>query len=481
MSKLLLNQQIWLFVQYNKMFNETSTVLVALSGGPDSVALVLLLKEIQELYCNQFKIHLAHLNHLLRGKESENDEEFVHNFAAQNNLPLTIDRLAVAEIAKGANLEATARELRYQFLQKTAQSIGTSIIATAHNLNDQAETFLMRLIRGSGVSGLSGIKPILKVNYFKSNLSYPTVNLIRPLLSTSRSEIEKYLLEKKQMACIDSSNFSTKLTRNKIRLEILPKLLEINPQAISAIARTSEQLRAWQELLNNKTNNLIIDKNNAENKEVNEIRLNVKELSDLPSILRQQKIRDAIEQLQGSLKRLTSTHIAAVDSLLSANKSGKKIELPNKLLALREFNQLVFKYKDESDVTKQEKFTVDLLLGQSFENKIFTISYENYVDDPNRINNFSKDYFALVDLEAKGNKLKVRFRHPGDSYQVVNHKGVEKVKDLMLEKRIALSQRAFWPLVTSVEDEIIWSPRLGLATKFAANSKTRHFAIIIAK
>ncbi|MBL8192882.1 MAG: hypothetical protein JNM06_03580, partial [Blastocatellia bacterium] len=83
MSKLLLNQQIWLFVQYNKMFNETSTVLVALSGGPDSVALVLLLKEIQELYCNQFKIHLAHLNHLLRGKESENDEEFVHNFAAQ--------------------------------------------------------------------------------------------------------------------------------------------------------------------------------------------------------------------------------------------------------------------------------------------------------------------------------------------------------------------------------------------------------------
>lgn len=481
MSKLLLNQQIWLFVQYNKMFNETSTVLVALSGGPDSVALVLLLKEIQELYCNQFKIHLAHLNHLLRGKESENDEEFVHNFAAQNNLPLTIDRLAVAEIAKGANLEATARELRYQFLQKTAQSIGTSIIATAHNLNDQAETFLMRLIRGSGVSGLSGIKPILKVNYFKSNLSYPTVNLIRPLLSTSRSEIEKYLLEKKQMACIDSSNFSTKLTRNKIRLEILPKLLEINPQAISAIARTSEQLRAWQELLNNKTNNLIIDKNNAENKEVNEIRLNVKELSDLPSILRQQKIRDAIEQLQGSLKRLTSTHIAAVDSLLSANKSGKKIELPNKLLALREFNQLVFKYKDESDVTKQEKFTVDLLLGQSFENKIFTISYENYVDDPNRINNFSKDYFALVDLEATGNKLKVRFRHPGDSYQVVNHKGVEKVKDLMLEKRIALSQRAFWPLVTSVEDEIIWSPRLGLATKFAANSKTRHFAIIIAK
>ena len=283
MSKLLLNQQVWLFIQSNQMFNETATVLIAVSGGPDSVALVLVLKEIQELYCPQLKIHLAHLNHLLRGKESENDEEFVRNFASQNNLALTIDRLAVAEIAKGTNLEATARELRYQFLQKTAQSIGTNIIATAHNLNDQAETFLMRLIRGAGVSGLSGIKPVLKVNYFKSALDYSTVNIIRPLLSTSRPDIEKYLLEKKQMACVDSSNFSTKLTRNKIRLELLPKILEINPQAISAIARTSEQLRAWQELLNNQSNNLIIDKNNAPNKEVNEIRLNVRELIIYPA------------------------------------------------------------------------------------------------------------------------------------------------------------------------------------------------------
>jgi tRNA(Ile)-lysidine synthase len=424
MSKLLLNQQVWLFIQSNQMFNETATVLIALSGGPDSVALVLLLKEIQELYCPQLKIHLAHLNHLLRDKESENDEKFVRNFAAQNNLPLTIDRIAVAEMAKGANLEATARELRYQFLQKTAQSIGTNIIATAHNLNDQAETFLMRLIRGSGVSGLSGIKAVLKVNYFKSDLSYSTVNLIRPLLSTSRPDIEKYLLEKKQITCVDSSNFSTKLTRNKIRLEILPKILEINPQAISAIARTSEQLRAWQELLNNKANNLII--NNVENKE---IRLNVKELIDLPSILRQQKIRDTVEQLQGSLKRLTSTHIMAIDGLLSANKSGKKIELPNNLLALREFDQLIIKYKDESNGAKKANLPIDLILGQSVTVSLFTISYENYVDNPNRINDFSKDYFALVDLEATGNKLKVRFRHPGDSYQVVNHKRVEKVKN----------------------------------------------------
>lgn len=481
MSKLLLNQQVWLFIQSNQMFNETATVLIAVSGGPDSVALVLVLKEIQELYCPQLKIHLAHLNHLLRGKESENDEEFVRNFASQNNLALTIDRLAVAEIAKGTNLEATARELRYQFLQKTAQSIGTNIIATAHNLNDQAETFLMRLIRGAGVSGLSGIKPVLKVNYFKSALDYSTVNIIRPLLSTSRPDIEKYLLEKKQMACVDSSNFSTKLTRNKIRLELLPKILEINPQAISAIARTSEQLRAWQELLNNQSNNLIIDKNNAPNKEVNEIRLNVRELIDLPSILCQQKIRDAVEQLQGSLKRLTSTHIVAVVGLLSANKSGKKIELPNKLLALREFDQLIIKYKDENNKAKQENLPIDLMLGQSVEMTLFTISYEAYVNNHNKINSYPKDCFALVDLEATGNKLKVRFRHPGDSYQIVNHKGVEKVKDLMLEKRIVLSQRAFWPLVTSSKDEIIWSPRLGLATKFAANSKTRHFAIIIAK
>ena len=198
------------------------------------------------------------------------------------------------------------------------------------------------------------------------------------------------------------------------------KLLEINPQAISAIARTSEQLRAWQEVLNNKDTNLIVSNNDIENKEVKEIQLDIKELIDLPAILRQQKIRDTVEKLQGSLKRLTSTHIMAIDGLLSANKSGKKIELPNNLLALREFEHLIIKYKDKNNVAKQEQFTVDLLLGQSWEGKLFTISYENYINDPSRISHLSKDYFALVDLEVAANKLKVRFRHPGDSYQLVN-------------------------------------------------------------
>ncbi len=467
MENTFLYKKVWHFANTHQMFDSNSYVLIALSGGPDSVALVSLLMEIQKNIFPTLKLCLAHLNHLLRDEESQRDEIFVCSFAEKLGLPIVIKQIPVKEFSIGENLEATARKLRYAFLLETAKEIGATSVATAHNLNDQAETFLMRLIRGAGIRGLGAMKPV-------TNLSISTelsAKVIRPLLNTNRKDIETYIKEKELNTCIDSSNFSTKFTRNKIRLEILPKILEINPKAIENIARATVLLTEWEESLAENLSPI------ASNKE-GEVKISVSELLALAPILRHQKIRNTIEQIQGKLQRLSSKHIFSIDRLLAEGKSGKKIVLPGNLEVLREFDKIVIQPKSDFKVTKKENF-ITLSLGETLENTIFNIIYREATLA--ELSSYDKNSYILLDLDKVGEKLKVRNRWPGDSYQPLGHKKQEKLKKLMLEKRIAFSQRDIWPIITTLENEIIWVPKLPVATNFAANSKTRRFAIIIAK
>lgn len=478
MKKIPLFAQVWQFIKKYKMFNESDCVLIALSGGPDSVALTTLLKEVQANICPELKLYLAHLNHLLRGQESERDESFVYNFARELNLPLITNQIDVANLAKGTNLEAKAREVRYEFLHRSAIKIGATAIATAHNMNDQAETFLMRLIRGAGITGLTGIQPILKMKNLSENFpNNKSIPIIRPLLKTLRSDIESYLKEKNLNACIDSTNFSNKLTRNKIRLDILPEILKINPKAIEAISNTTDMLNEWQEIFIEKLEPLVIN---------NEIRILVRDLVNLPQILCHQKIRDSIENLTGKISRLTSKHILSVDSLLTPGKSGKKILLPNNLEVVREFNYIIIRFNSSlagKTTGNKETFELfDLNLNSEWQGELFTLSYQEVnKNSPNIYHIYDKNMFALIDLDKVGENLKVRFRLAGDKYIPIGHQKAEKIKRLMIEKRISLSERSIWPIAITLKNEIIWSPKLPIARDFIANSKSSRFAIISAK
>lgn len=471
MQKTLLYKEVWQFAKTHKMFDQNSSILIALSGGPDSVALVSLFIEIQKNLFPSLKLSLAHLNHLLRGDESYRDEAFVYNFAEKVNLPLTTKQLPVEEIARGANIEATARHLRYEFLQETATKIGATSIATAHNLNDQAETFLMRLIRGAGIRGLSAIKPVLKLKTL-TNSSTSQLPIIRPLLNTNRNKIENYIVEKNLPVCIDSSNFSTKFTRNKVRLEIIPKLLELNPKALEAIARTTVLLTEWEESL---AESLLPTTSTNESN----IKLSISSLKSLAPVLRHQKLRNTIEQIQGKLHRLTATHIFSIDNLLLEGKSGKKIVLPGQLEVLREFDDIIIRPKTSSTFTKNKETTTEFFLGQTYEGSIFSITYQEITIEEQT--KYSQRFYVLLDIDKVGETLKIRNRKPGDSYQPLGHQKQEKLKNLMIEKRIVISQRDDWPIITTLKDKIVWVPKLAIAAEFAANSKTRRFAIIIAK
>ena len=212
-------------------------MLVAVSGGADSVAL---LRSLLANHPSQpSRLIVAHFNHLWRAEESNKDAAFVENLASQYGVPFVVDS-AEAE-SESSQTEATARALRYSFLERAAEKHGARYLATGHTADDQAETVLHRIVRGTGIRGLIGIPRIRVLS--------PAVTIVRPLLDFRRSEVESYLAEIDQTFCMDSSNENTSYTRNRIRLELLPQLeAEFNPDTTGALLRLADFAREYQQL-----------------------------------------------------------------------------------------------------------------------------------------------------------------------------------------------------------------------------------------
>ncbi|MBS5145824.1 MAG: tRNA lysidine(34) synthetase TilS [Butyricicoccus pullicaecorum] len=222
----LVEQTAQTIAQY-EMLEPEQRVLVALSGGADSVALLLVLRELG------YPVYVYHLNHCLRGEESERDAEFVHSLCTKLHVSCTIEREDVQGYAQqlGESIETAARRLRYERLRRCAQEQGIERIATAHTADDNLETMLFHLARGTGAKGMTGIPPVRG-------------NLIRPIFRAVRTEIEVYLETVGQTFVTDSSNLTLDYTRNRIRHAVVPVLRQINPQCAGAAARLAQQLRA---------------------------------------------------------------------------------------------------------------------------------------------------------------------------------------------------------------------------------------------
>lgn len=217
-------------ISENNMLCGEKTAVCALSGGADSVALLLVMKELSVQY--GFKLGACHLNHGLRGEDSDADEVFCAELCERLGVELYRKKISVSGYSqKHESLEETARKIRYRFFEEAREHFGeNSVTATAHNANDSAETVLLNIIRGTGLKGLCGIPPVRD-------------KIIRPLIYTQRSDIEKFLKSKNQPFVTDKTNFSEEYTRNRIRLNILPEMIKINPSVVATITRMSENLR----------------------------------------------------------------------------------------------------------------------------------------------------------------------------------------------------------------------------------------------
>ena len=330
-------------VKFN-MFDEKERVLVGVSGGPDSMALLLFLLKIKEKYL--LEIGIAHLNHMLRGKEADRDEEFVRNFAEQLNLPCFIEKKDVAMFAKKNHLsmEDAARKVRYSFLKDVLKKHKYSKIAVGHTFDDNAELILMNILRGSGTKGLSGITPK------REDL------IIRPLITTKKQTILKFLESVDQEYMIDSSNKDEKHLRNSIRNTLIPLIKEkYNPKIKESLVRLSTIIKDEDEWMTQETKLLF-------NKAIKSIKpdlveLSIDSLDEYHSALRKRVVRKAVKKINGSLKKISLKHIDDVIKLSLSTTFGESIDLPDKIRVFKKKRSIFFKKESISlrELGKQRK------------------------------------------------------------------------------------------------------------------------------
>ena len=309
-------------------------VLVAVSGGPDSVALLLILNNLRHEFGTS--LHIAHLDHMLR-YESAKDAAFVKKLAGKLHLPITTARINVGSLAKKRSLEEAAREARLDFLFKTAKRIKADKIALGHTKDDQAETVLMRLIRGAGLEGLRSILPKRNIRGFI---------VIRPLIEVTRDEIVKYLKDIKIKPRLDKTNLETKFLRNRIRNVLIPYLKKFNPNIKDILADMTNNIGYDYDYLINVAQTAL---NNSKSRTKNsEIKINLEKFLKYPLAIQRMMIRLAIKDLKGDLRKISFQHWQEIEDLIYNRPLNSIVNLPAKIAVAKIKNYLSVSIKQST-------------------------------------------------------------------------------------------------------------------------------------
>jgi tRNA(Ile)-lysidine synthase len=297
-------------------------LVTAVSGGADSVALLLSIDELIKSGRLKLEISVAHLDHRLRGKASDADSRWVMALAERLGHTAKIGRVDVKRRAAktGDNLEQAARRARYEFLEKTARTVQAEVILTAHTMDDQAETVLLNLLRGSGAGGLGGVEPVRPL------ASGSEIVLARPLLSWAlRQDTEDFCRQRGVEFRTDEMNIDEKFARVRVRRQLLPLMQTFNPKLVAGLTRTAELLRDDHSALDRGAARLL-ELSFEPGMDANTVRFDL--LAASPPALRRRALRLWIEQCRGDLKRVERVHITALERLVLGDRGGRVIELP---------------------------------------------------------------------------------------------------------------------------------------------------------
>jgi len=426
-------------IKRQELISVGDRVVVAVSGGPDSVVLLHLLDRLR---CDiNFSIHVAHLDHMFRGEQSRQDAEFVCRLAASMGLDHTVKAIDVPGFRgreKISSAQEAARIVRYAFLKKTAERVGANSIAVAHNADDQAETVLQNFIRGAGAEGLRG-------------MAYKSGMIIRPLLDVPRSEIEKYSALQDLTFRMDASNESMYYTRNRIRHCLLPVLESFNPAIREAIHKASHLLAVDDDYLDALALKAY-DKLQNVNKEA--VSFSDKALAGLHSSLRRRVLRLAIQRIKGDLRDITLAHMEAVEALLEKNV-GSAVDLPG-LTVYRDYGRLVVGFQPaEPFVREGEQVALLQVPGENILPQ-FGIKIEiTRLSSAEAIKIKPGRWQLAIDTAVLPGPLAVRFRRPGDRIQPTGMSGTKKLQDIFVDAKVPRWQREEVPLLTA-GDEILW-------------------------
>lgn len=442
------------------MLQPGERVLVGVSGGADSTALLLCLHRLAPTF--HLSLVVGHLNHQLRGHEADEDEQFVRDLAGELGLSFVSENADVKGLAalRKLNLEDAARRARYDFLRRTAVRLDCRKIAVGHNLNDQAESVLIRFLRGSGPDGLSGIHPVL------DNL------VIRPLLECSRPEIEAYLQSLGRSHREDSSNKELRLRRNRVRRELIPYLQEhFNPRLLEVLARSAARARDIAEYLERESR--LACEASRKTSGPGSIILSVKRLSELHPAVRSAVVRRAVRECRGSLTGISDRHVRDVIRLAESKRSGHSIDLPGGLVARLEFEELILRGTRPGPMPD---FCCHLPIPGSCVVPESRLEFRA-APGPWPAGKPDRSTHAILDADRLPSPLTIRSRRAGDRYGGPGHR---KVKSMLIEARIPLSMRAMQPMVVA-GDAVVWIPGFLPAGPFRALPGTDRCVIVEAR
>jgi tRNA(Ile)-lysidine synthase len=430
-------------------------VLVALSGGADSVALLLLLRELEQDGVLTVA-GAAHLNHQLRGAESDGDEAFCAGLAARMAVPFRAERTDISTLARAQkrSVEDAARSARYDFFERMAVELSADVVAVAHSREDQAETFLLRLLRGSGTRGLASIQP-------------RAGRVVRPLLDVPRADLRAYLAASGQVFREDSSNADVTIPRNRVRHQLIPSLqLHFSTRITDVLAREAALARQDEEFLHSEAIKLaarIVLTNEP-------VRIDVAGLRSAPRALSSRVVQAALQRLAGS-RTITFDHVERVLALAGGAGEGGAVSLPGQY-AVRAGGSIVLRPGRSRVPAGANSFAFSLSIPGEVELgpqrlAVGAESLPGLRGGSGRQRKWagrgSEVGVAAASLELP---LAVRSRRPGDRFTPLGAPGARKLQDFLVDRKVARDERDSLPLVVDGRDRIVWVVGQSVAEDF---------------
>jgi tRNA(Ile)-lysidine synthase len=453
------------------MLSEGDCVIVGLSGGPDSVCLAVILDKLKKEF--NLSLYAVYVDHGLRPDEIENEKEFCREFCDKLGINFLCESVDVKNYIKqkGINLQEAARELRYQVYENVAANVKAAKIALGHNADDQAETLLMMLLRGSGRKGLSGIPPVRK-------------NIIRPLIEIERKDIEEFLLKNAEGYCntpvrangrsplpfvVDSSNLKKDYFRNWLRLTVMSELKIKNPSLVRNICRTMEIIREeddYLEIVVTKTLMRLISRKSNDT-----IELFLSPLQTIERPILRRVLRRAIDATEG-LRGISLAHIEDMISLIKTGNSGDRIYLPGGIRVIRDYSILKITSVSPVKIGEYEiapSFEIDIREAGFKIKALFEAKGQGQEENK---------YSVLLDAGAMIFPLKVRHRRNGDFFYPHGFGNSKKLQNYFVDEKVPRDERDSVPIIISGND-IVWIAGYRTDERFKVTEKTEKFLRLI--
>ncbi len=457
------------YINNNEMISSGEGVIVGVSGGADSVALLRVLLQLKKSFEEKgegLSLKVIHVNHMIRGDEADRDERFVIELCASADIPYKVYHEDIPLLAKKLHMteEEAGRHFRYKVFENEAETLEKEIqkrvrIAVAHNKDDLAETVLYNMIRGSSLFGLSGIRPVRG-------------RIIRPLLMTRRSEIEGFLKELEQSFITDSTNMLTEYSRNKIRLSVMPELNGINDRAVDHIVDVAlDSLRLRDDISAEITDaGCILCE---EGKSV----IYISEFKGLGQIAQGECILKALENVCGRRKDISREHIEAVRRLIDL-ETGKSVDLIYRMRARRSYNEIII-CKDEKTSGKSS-YIEEASIEEAFMDGMDTfpgVLETEVLDYDEGLEISKKEYTKMIDYDKIKTALVLRTPKQDDYIVINGDGGRKKLSRFFSHSKIEQSERTGFPVVAD-GDEIVWVVGLRLSEAYKVTPDTKRVMVL---